>query len=347
MKRYNNIFDKITDLDNIKCAINNASKGKMKRRNVKRVVENTEMYAIEIRRLLISKEYKPLQSKGIVIYDKGNRKYRKIYKPAFYPDQIVQWAITQVIQPILMNGMYAHNCGSIPKRGSGHGQKMIRKWLGDVKNTKYALKMDVEKFYPSIDKAQMLVCFEKKFKDKAFLELISLVIEASDEGLPIGNYTSQWFANFFLTELDHKIKHEFKAVYYVRYIDDMVILGPNKRKLHKIRIAIERELNKKGLKLKKNWQVFRVDDRGIDFLGFRFFRNKTILRKRNALKIRRKARRIDKKGCTIRHAQSLMSYWGWIKRSNSYNFYVDVVKPIVPIKKVRMIIGEDAKSKHA
>ena len=117
----------------------------------------------------------------------------------------------------------------------------------------------------------------------------------SCNGLPIGNYTSQWFSNYFLQELDYYIKQNLQIKHYLRYVDDMVLLDSNKKKLRAARLKIEQFLNNKYLKLKSNWRVFRVDKRPIDFLGFRFYRNKTFLRKRLCLRIKRRIKKIYKK----------------------------------------------------
>jgi len=236
--------------------------------------------------------------------------------------------------------MYRYSCGSIPGRGTSYGQKTLRKWLDrDYKGTKYCLKMDISKFYPSIDNKILKRMFRRKIKDKDCLWLIDTIVD-SNQGMPIGNYTSQWFSNFFLEDLDHYIKEKLGVKYYIRYVDDLVILGPNKKKLHKLRIAIAEYLNSIKLNMKGNWQVFKVNIRAIDFLGFRFFRSKTILRKRNALRIRRRIRKIKKKGhLNFKDACAVISYWGWIKRSNSYNFYNKHVKPIVSIGKAKKVVS--------
>src|SRR5690606_12549309 len=132
----------------------------------------------------------------------------------------------------------------------------LRKWLdNDTKNTKYCLKMDVKKFYPSINNAILKRMFRNKIKGKNCLWLIDTIID-SNEGQPIGYYTSQWFANFFLEELDHLIKEKLGVKYYIRYVDDLVLLGPNKKKLHKVRNVVEQYLHSIGLRIKENWQVF-------------------------------------------------------------------------------------------
>ena len=125
----------------------------------------------------------------------------------------------------------------------------------------------------------------------------------------------------------------------------MVLLGSNKKKLHKARKHISDYLQTIGLILKSDWQVFKVNDRAIDFLGFRFFRNKTILRKRNALRIKRRIKKISKKDhLNYKDACAVISYWGWIKRSDSYNFYQNEVKPIVTIGRAKRVVSMYAKA---
>lgn len=344
MKRQGHIYEKIYDISNIKEATWKASLGKRKQLRVKTILNNMDYYAYQIQKLLINKTFKPSQPQIKVIQDGANKKTRTISKPNFYPDQIVHWALMLQVEPIIMKGMYEYNCGSVPKRGTSFGQRAIRKWLdSDTKNTKYCLKMDVKKFYPSIDNNILKSMFRKKIKDKGCLWLIDTIID-SNEGQPIGFYTSQWFANFFLEELDHLIKERLGVKYYVRYVDDLVLLGPNKKKLHKVRITVETYLNSIGLRLKESWQVFRVNNRDIDFLGLRFFRNKTILRKRNALRIRRRVKRIKNKGyLNDKDASAIISYWGWIKRSDSFHFYHKYVKPIIPIKLARKVVSVNAR----
>ena len=347
MKRVGYIYEKIYDIENIKHAMFKASLGKRKQIRVKKVLENADYYALKIQHMLINKTYTPSKPDIKVIQDGANKKERVIYKPKFYPDQIVHWSLMLQVEPIVMKGMYAYSCGSVPKRGTSLGQKMIRQWLDkDKKNTKYCLKMDIKKFYPSINNEILKRSFRRKIKDKNCLWLIDTIIDA-EEGLPIGYYTSQWFANFILEPLDHFIKEKLLVKYYVRYVDDLVLLGANKKKLHKVRKEVEQFLTNLGLTLKGNWQVFRLDKRDIDFLGFRFFRNKTILRKRNALRIRRRIKKISKKSSLNESdASAIISYWGWIKRSDSYNFYNKYVKPYVTISKARKVVSYYAKIRN-
>ena len=127
----------------------------------------------------------------------------------------------------------------------------------------------------------------------------------------------------------------------------MVLFGRNKKELHKAHKAVEKYLNdRKGLIIKGNWQVFRFDKRGLDFLGFRIFRTHTVLRKRNALKLRRIARKASRKTHISAHtAMRVMSYLGWLKHCNSGNFYNKYIKPYVNIKILKEVISNESR-KH-
>ena len=345
MKRKKDIYIKIIDKNNIYKAILNASKGKKDRDNVKSVISNITFYVDDIYNKLFTKTYTPSPYVEMKIHDGVRKKERIIYKPKFYPDQVVHWALMQQIEPIIMRGMYEFCCGSVKGRGIMHGIKYLKKILvRDRKNTKYCLKLDIKKFYPSINQTILKRKFMRVIKDRDTLDLIDKIIDSADEGVPIGNYTSQWFANFFLQDLDHYIKEELKVPYYLRYMDDMVLFHRNKKELHKIKDRIEAYLKNEDLKLKENWQLFKVDSRPIDFLGYRFYRGYTTLRKSNLLRIKRRYKKISKKQkITYTDASASLSYYGWLKHCDSYNFNQKYVKPYVDLNKCKGVIRNESR----
>ena len=314
---------------------------------MKHVLDNMDDYANKIRDMLLTYRYVPSPYIEKTIMDGANKKERTICKPRYYPDQIIHWALMLQIQPVIMRGMYEYCCGSVPNRGTSYGQKTLRKWLDtDRKGTKYCLKLDISKFYPSVDNEILKAMFRRKIKDSRCLWLIDSIIDSA-KGLPIGNYTSQWFSNFFLEGLDHYIKENLRVKYYIRYVDDLVLLGSNERKLHKVMDSINKYLNSINLSVKGDWQVFRVECRPIDFLGFKFYRDKTILRKRTALRIRRRMRKIHKKNrLNYKDACAIVSYWGWIVRSDSYQFYHKYMKPVVSVKRAKRTVSKFAKTNN-
>ena len=348
MKRVGNLFEKICSLSNLETAVLNASANKRKRRRVRYAVEHKEQAAAEIRRMLLGGTFRPGRCLSREIYDHSSHKVRTINCPLFWPDQIVHWAIIQVIRPVLMRGMSPFSCGSIPGRGIHYGQKYLRRWLSrDHKNTKYCLKLDVRKFYQSVGHAQLKAMLRRKIKDKQALALLDAIVDSYPQGLPIGYYTSQWLANFYLEDLDHYIKEQLGIRYALRYVDDMVLFGPSKRKLHKAREQIAAYLKPLGLELKVDWQVFRVDKRPVDMLGYRFYRDHVTLRRRNALKIRRRVKRAHKRGyITLHDARAILSNVGMITHSNSNMFYKRYIVPYVNIKKLKELISNADKKQH-
>ena len=124
-------------------------------------------------------------------------------------------------------------------------------------------------------------------------------------------------------------------------MDDMVIFGPNKRQLHDVQLKIEAYLNNfLGLNMKENWQVVRFDNgnckgRDLDFMGFRFYRNKTTLRKGILLKATRKARRIKKNGVTVHSCRQMLSYIGWLSCTDTYSYYLKYIKPCVDFGRLK------------
>lgn len=345
MKRIGYIYEKICDEDNIRQAIMKASVGKRDRWYVRKVMRHLDETVDTVRQMLLTESYIPSPYKIKRVCDGPRHKERFIFKPNFFPDQIIHWALMLQITEVIQRGMYAYTCGSVPGRGTSYAQAYLRKALDkDFRGTKYCLKMDIKKFYPSIDKDVMRGLFRVDIKDVRCLRLIDKIVDSVESGLPIGNYTSQWFANYFLQGLDHFIKEKLGVKYYVRYVDDLIVLGANKRKLHRARVEIESFLAGIRLTLKGDWQVFRVDERAIDFLGFRFFRDKTILRKSNALRIRRRMKKIGRKDeLNHRDACAVVSYWGWVKCSDSRRFYDQYIKPIVPVGRAKRRISEYAR----
>jgi RNA-directed DNA polymerase len=346
MKRIGFIYNKICSLDNILLAIEKASKGKKDKREVKYVLDNLLECAENVKSILENKSYIPSKYNIMLIKDGANKKERTIYKPKFYPDQIIHWALMLQIQPIIEKGMYQYCCGSVPNRGVHYAHnKLINILKKDKKNTKYCLQIDIKKFYPSVSNNIIISMFERKIKDKNCIWLISQIVNSA-QGLPIGTYTSQWFANFYLEGLDHYIKETLKAKYYIRYVDDIIILGANKRKLHKTKLLLCEYLNSIGLSVKDNWQIYPIKYRAIDFLGFRYYKNKTTLRRRNYLRIKRRYSKINKKlHLNIYDARAVVSYWGWIKSSDSYMLY-NKIKGKTTIKSAKSVISKYNKRRN-
>lgn len=357
MKTWKNIFPGIVEKKNVQMAIWQASKGKRKRDDVQGVLKNEDYHTRYTIDMLVNREFEPCYNTACVINEGTNRKIREIHKPNFKYDQIVHHATMQQLIPVFMHGMYEYVCGSIPERGSHMGKRYIEKSIvNDHKNTKYCCKMDIHHFFASVDHDVLIDLLDKKIKDADTMWLLKTIIEGCDEGLPLGNYTSPWFGNFMLQGLDHYIKETLHVKYYVRYMDDMVIFGRNKKELHKCREAIEKYLDEQlHLQMKANWQVFRFDyvdkktgehrGRPLDFMGFVFYSDRTIIRKSIMLRATRKARRLSKKDKITWHdASSMVSYMGWISNTDTHGMYLKHIKPYVDIKSLKIKVSKHQRS---
>lgn len=200
MKREKEIYTKIIAKDNIQKAIICASRRKKNRNNVKKVIKNIDNCTEYIERLLKTKTYIPSPYQKISIMDGVRKKERIIFKPRFFPDQCIHWSLMLQLEPVLSRGMYDYCCASIKGRGILYGVRYLKKKLvQDRKNTKYCLKLDVKKFYPSIDKEILKKKFRRIIKDKDTLYLIDAIINSSEEGLPIRKLYFTMVCKFLFT----------------------------------------------------------------------------------------------------------------------------------------------------
>lgn len=319
MKRYNGLFDRIVDIENIKRAHQQARRGKTHYREVKMVDTNPEHYAFLIQQMLINETYE-VGEYCIMERTVDSGKVRQIYRLDYYPHRIIHHAIIQVLETIWTRTLINDTYCCIKSRGIHKAANKIKRILmDDSDNTTYCLKLDINKYYPSIDNVILKSVIRKKIKDDKCLRLLDKVIDSAT-GLPIGNYLSQYFANLYLSAFDHYCKESLKARYYFRYCDDIVILNGSKEYLHSTYRHMDQYLNKIGLKPKSNWQVFPIASRGLDFLGYRFYPGYTLLRKRIAKRALRLSARIVKKDyLTTAQFRSVVSYIGWLKHCNSLN----------------------------
>ena len=343
MKSYNHLYEKFISDENIRKAIANSSKGKRDRKDITLYVRGGDK-GIDLARYY-AEHFRNRNHKPITIYDGISRKQRTIIVPK-YDEQIVHHMVVNAMMPIFQKGMYEHSYASIPKRGSHKAKKVIERWIrNSPRDCKYCCQMDIRKFFDSVDHDMLKDRLRKVIHDERFLAVVFEIVNATDKGLPLGFYTSQWFSNWILQDLDHYIKEELRVVKYVRYMDDMVIFGANKRKLHRAREKIAEYLSAHyHLELKDNWQVFRFsykkgdDDHGrpLDFMGFRFYRSRTTLRRSIMLRITRKAQRLRERArTTILDARQMLSYLGWIKATDTYGMYLKRIKPFVNFQNLK------------
>ena len=344
MKRYGNLFSKIVDLDNITLAHKNAKKGKGHYGEVQEVEKDPEKYIQAIQDMLVNKTFTTAKYRTKMIYEP---KTRIIYKLPYFPDRIVHHAVMNVIQPIWDKVFIRDLYSAIPGKGLHAGVLRLRQFLKDRENTQYCLKFDIKNYYPSVNHDILLELVKRKIKCKNTLWLLEDVIRSpcGNTNLPIGNYLSQYFGNIYLNGLDHWIKEEKGMKYFVRYCDDAVFLHKSKDVLNELLEESEIYLND-NLKLELNpkTQIFPVDARGIDFLGYRSFRDYTLLRKSSATRFKRKIRLIEQNHENLEPQHiisSIMSYCGWIQFCNGHHL---LRKYVLENDNIIGIMGESSKA---
>lgn len=329
MKRYGNLHDKLCDSENIEIADDNARRNKNKKYGINKHDKNRQYENEDLADKLLNLTYKTSKYSLYKIYEP---KERIIYRLPYYPDRIAHHAIMNITKDIWVKSFISNTYSCIEGRGIHLCAKHIKRDLRRYPNeTKYCLKLDIKKFYPSIPHDGLKQCIRKKIKDKDFLTILDEVIDSTDTvyndypkygtkgiGVPIGNYLSQYFANLYLSELDHLCKEELKCRFYYRYADDIVILSNNKEFLHKVLIYIKLYVATIGLKVKDNYQIYPVDSRGIDFVGYVFYHTHTLIRKSIKHKIMKLVDRYLNKEIDKKEFKSKMcAYYGWLKHADA------------------------------
>jgi retron-type reverse transcriptase len=257
--------------------------------------------------MLKNKTYKTSEYTTFTIHEP---KERIIFRLPYFPDRILHHAVMNVLEPVFVSTFTADTYSCIKGRGIHAAANAVKSALKDINGTQYCLKIDIKKFYPNVNHNILKWLLRKKFKDNELLWLLDEIID-STEGLPIGNYLSQYFANFYLTYFDHWLKEEKRIKYYFRYADDMVILSDSKPYLQGLLWDMTFYLKHYlDLTVKENYQVFPVDSRGIDFVGYVFYHTHTRLRK----SIKQSFARMLKYN---KNPQSIASYNGWSIHCNS------------------------------
>jgi retron-type reverse transcriptase len=262
-----------------------------------------------------SYEVKP--TRDFYIYDP---KVRLIQAPHI-EDRIVQHAVLNSIRTIIERRFVDQSFACRKYKGTHNASDLLKKYLINFKNEGYYLKIDIRKFFYTINHKILDSQLERIIKCKPTLDLLKKFYEnESGIGLPLGNVTSQVLANLALTPIDNLIKRYLKCKYYIRYMDDLIILSKNKEELHRVLYFIKRLLMTLELEVNEKTQIGMIRD-GIDFVGYRTWFNSRIIRKRSLFKIKR----VLKKYPDINRIASYLSH---SKRTNSLLY---VVKQIMKV----------------
>lgn len=341
MKRVGNLYERIISIENLRLADEKARKGKLKSYGVRVHDRNREANLLRLHEALLTKTYKTSEYEIFKVYEP---KERIIYRLPYYPDRIVHHAIMNVLEPIWVS-VFTHNTYSCIKERGIEGcarrvDKIIRKYEG---RPLYCLKIDIKKFYPSIDHDVLKRIVRLKIKDKDLLWLLDEIIDSAP-GLPIGNYPSQYLANLMLAYFMHWVNEmlhievgrsePFDAT---EYADDIPFFADNKADLHKAFEAVCRYLSERlHLTVKGNYQLFpiaenRYDRRGraLDYVGYKFYRNQKLMRKSIKQTMCREVSKLNKKEPSVPYRDYKMAIapWiGWAKHSNSRHLLKTIIK---------------------
>lgn len=332
-KSVNNIFYEKLKFSKMLEAYERASKNKHKCREV-------ILYELDLANNII----KTLKSLYNGNYKVGTYHKFKVYEPKEriiqslpFQDRIVQqWYVEEFIKPIFVPKFIEDTYACIEGKGVHKGVKKLNKYMYEYsKKNKdfYILKCDVSKFFYSINKQILFNIIERYVKDKAFLKLTKILIYSDNNTIeiPIGNYTSQYFANIYLNKLDHYVKEQLKVKYYVRYMDDFILLLKDKEQckeiLQKIRKFLEEKLE---LKLNKKTNYFKAKQ-GVNFCGYKIFSTHILLKKENKKKIKNKVKKwnklYSKNNLDLRETTIKLNSWiGHAQNADTYLLINKIIK---------------------
>lgn len=326
MKRYGHLFEKFVSYENLDLAERKARKGKGSRYEVRRFLENREENLQKIK--------KELEEDTFVV---PKRKWKRIFDPKerwigvskYNPVLIVQYALLNILEPIFMKQMISTTYSCIKGRGIHPCSNALRRMLKEHPNeTVYALQLDISKCYDNVRHEILRYQLMRFIKDEKILNVIFKIVE-SEKNLVIGDHISSWLCNIYLSQIDHSVKEKKHVRFYVRYADDIVILSDSKEFLWDVLSFIERELLAKGMHVKHNASVYHVEKHGINFIGYVFYHDHTLLRKRIKVNMMKKVRMVAKKNLSLEEARAeLAGHWGWLKHCDSKNLQRKICKII-------------------
>ena len=309
-------YEELISIENLFQAWNEFRIGKRKRKDVQFFERNLEDNLFNLHQVLKEKTYKHGQYQSFYVYDP---KLRHIHK-AIVQDRIVHHLLYKYLYALFDKSFIFDSYSCRLNKGTHKAVDRLEKFTRIVsKNyTKdcWALKLDIKKFFANVDHDILIGLLNKKIKDQDILWLLKQVIESFPTGIPLGNLTSQVFANIYMNELDQFMKHQLRIKYYLRYADDFLILSNDKESLEQLiepigsflKVKLELELHPKKI-------IFRKFDWGIDFLGYIVLPHYILPRTKTKKRILQKLK--AKQGLE-NFNQSLQSYLGYLSHANAY-----------------------------
>ena len=327
MKRSGQLFDKIFSEENLYFAYLDARRGKRKKRACFEFETNLGANLAALYEEIHNNEYRSQPYFMFTIYEP---KKRIIHAPVFR-DIVVQHAIYRIIYGVFnktfISTSFACRVGYGTHRASDYTQKALRAYDENL----YTLKLDIRKFFYSINRNTLRVLIERKIKDKRLVDIMMLFTKKDGPlGIPIGNLLSQIYALIYLNPIDHFVKRILKIKHYVRYVDDFILIGIIRNKCLEYRSLIINFL-RKNLQLELSKSTIQKIKHGINFVGYRTWQNRRIIRKYSLYKFRR----MVKKG----KQESVISLLGHAKKTNSLLYMLQTIKESPNAKNIQLPKG--------
>ncbi|MBI3033114.1 helix-turn-helix domain-containing protein [Candidatus Woesearchaeota archaeon] len=345
-------FDILCSYENLELAFSKARRGKTLKPYIIEFEQSLKANLMLLRNELLFHTYKPKPLETFIIRDPKTRKISK----SDFRDRVVHHAFCNIIEPLFDKQFifdnYANRIGKGAFKAIERFDEFKRKVSKNNNRIAYILKADIKHYFDTVDHSILMLIIKRSIKDERILQLIKIILSNHNtteqgKGMPLGNLTSQFLANVYLNELDQFIKHTLKAKYYIRYVDDFVILDSSKEVLEKYREKIDYFLSKNLLlQLHPDKSKILKLHSGILFLGFRIFYYHKLIRKKNIRKFHGKLKemkRLHEKNL-IEREKVIERFEGWlayISHADTYKYKRSITKIInrdFPIdKKVQII----------
>ena len=315
-KKYKNLMDEVTDIENIRRAYKQASDGNNKENASYLIFKEYEAFNVyKLQRELIEGTYVIGEYYTFPMYEPKLR----IISALPFRDRVVQHAINNVINPIFEKLFYSSSYACRPNKGT---HKCVKKVQSDIRRLSnngnvYALKMDFSKYFKSINSVILIKEIQRKIKDKKLLTLICQFID--EQGIKVGNLLSQLFANIYGHIFDRFIKTKIKSKYYYRYMDDTLILSNSKLELQNIQKQLQ-IFSRLYMKLKfSKWYIVDVEMQSINFIGYRIRKSYKLIRKDSVIRAKRKIKKYLCNNEKLKLRRFLASWKGHIAIADSIN----------------------------
>ncbi|AJP62064.1 reverse transcriptase [ANMV-1 virus] len=318
METYKHLYTQICTKENICKAYRKARLGKRKKFYVRKFESDVDANIEQLHQQLRDESWTPLPYKQFTAYEP---KERLIRAPQF-PDRIVHHALIRMLEPIYNKILIYDTYASRKNKGTHATVDRLTRFLRRDNDNVFVFHGDVRKFFDNIDHETLIKILRKKIVDERVITLIKKILtnQGISLGVTLGNYTSQWFANIYLSELDYFAKHNLKVKHYIRYMDDFLLLSDSKPELHRWKHQIEKFLNER-LKLELHpvkRQIFPTNI-GIDFVGYTIWKDHKKLRRRDVNRFISRLNEFDKLPVMTPFAEaSLMSWKGYSIHADAF-----------------------------